>query len=302
MIYYKISSSRLPKLTLYAREHLTNGRLHSSRKLNEMLIYCLTDGVLELESGGERVIMKKGDVHIFEKGEYQRPIRATDCTYYYFHFSDFFEGVQMDEQAAQEYYFASQQSFLNTNLYFGRLPAAEFSQLMLPKHFNIGNSSYLAEIKACLKCGRLNNFTDRKEHYDMFYALNAARLFYYFHNTWSEMLLNRNSAFNDLSVRKVTEYIDNNLEKRLSGAELEQAFGYSFDHINRKFKQATGETVFAYLRKSRINQAKQLLYTKNISVGTVAEMTGFCDIYHFSKMFKKQTGITPSDYIKRLNS
>ena len=85
--------------------------------------------------------------------------------------------------------------------------------------------------------------------------------------------------------------------EHLTGKDLETEFGYSFDHMNRRFKTITGENIFNYLMKSRINQAKVLLYTKKISVTQVAEMTGFCNIYHFSKMFRKFTGMTPTEYV-----
>lgn len=96
--------------------------------------------------------------------------------------------------------------------------------------------------------------------------------------------------------------MNSHIEKHLTGKDFENEFGYSFDHMNRRFKEIIGDNIFSYLLKSRINQAKVLLYTKKISVSQAAKMTGFCNVYHFSKMFKKETGKTPSEYIKMSNN
>ena len=120
--------------------------------------------------------------------------------------------------------------------------------------------------------------------------------------TYSEICPGSPITFNENTVQKIIEFMNSHIEKHLTGKDFENEFGYSFDHMNRRFKEIIGDNIFSYLLKSRINQAKVLLYTKKISVSQAAEMTGFCNVYHFSKMFKKETGKTPSEYIKMSNN
>lgn len=297
MIYYKFSTCSIPHVKLMSEEHLYGVRPHVTRTLNETVIYILTEGSLFLESGGKTVEMYPGDVHVFSFGEFQKPLKITECKYYYLHFFDELSSISMTSEQVKEYYTASQQFFLRSNLYDKDISTDVFNKLIIPKHFNINGSPYLKQIKSCLKEGKVNRFTVKSEFYNFNSNLKAAELFYRLYLSCSEANPNNTHVFNEGTARKIIEYIDSNMEKHLTGKDLETEFGYSFDHMNRRFKTITGENIFNYLMKSRINQAKVLLYTKKISVTQVAEMTGFCNIYHFSKMFRKFTGMTPTEYV-----
>lgn len=73
--------------------------------------------------------------------------------------------------------------------------------------------------------------------------------------------------------------------------------GVSFDYMRHCFKEETGQTPLEYLTKIRINQAKRhLRQNKFYSVGEVAALCGFSDRYYFSRVFKKQTGVSPQKY------
>ncbi|MNW62789.1 HTH-type transcriptional activator Btr [compost metagenome] len=66
------------------------------------------------------------------------------------------------------------------------------------------------------------------------------------------------------------------------------------------FKQETGETLFEYLTKVRIEQAKNLLKDPQNKLYEVCYAVGYTDPSHFSKLFKKITGSTPSAYREQL--
>ena len=117
MTFYKIPTRSIPHVKLMSEEHLSGGRPHVTRVLNETVIYILTEGHLTLESGGEIVKMLPGDVNIFEKGEFQKPIEISDCKYYYLHFFTDLDSVEMSENQALDFYTASKQFFLRSNLY-----------------------------------------------------------------------------------------------------------------------------------------------------------------------------------------
>lgn len=65
-----------------------------------------------------------------------------------------------------------------------------------------------------------------------------------------------------------------------------------------KFKQLFKMTPFEYLRKLRVNQAIKLLTTTSKSVAEIAQSCGFSDSAHVIKIFKEDTGLTPSKYRK----
>lgn len=74
---------------------------------------------------------------------------------------------------------------------------------------------------------------------------------------------------------------------------------YSQGHIRRLFKTEFGVSPNEYLRSVRIRRAKSLLVNSDYSVSKIAELTGFNDLYYFSKTFKQITGDSPSSYRQR---
>lgn len=65
-------------------------------------------------------------------------------------------------------------------------------------------------------------------------------------------------------------------------------------HFIRLFSEAFGISPYRYLLKRRIEEARNMLEARNLSVSEVAARTGFADVSSFSKRFKKETGIAPS--------
>ena len=72
--------------------------------------------------------------------------------------------------------------------------------------------------------------------------------------------------------------------------------GLSSRRFNDLFKQNFDTTPNRYLILKRIEHAKSLLETQSMRVADVAEYCGFSDVYYFSKVFKKETGIVPSHW------
>ena len=99
-------------------------------------------------------------------------------------------------------------------------------------------------------------------------------------------------------VHRITEsYSDP--EFSVTDALLET--GYSKDHLRRRFCQVTGTTPNQYLRTVRMNHARQLLQQKNalqLSIGEISQMCGFYVSSYFCRSFLKETGLTPSAYLK----
>ncbi|AWF80821.1 AraC family transcriptional regulator [Microbulbifer sp. A4B17] len=83
-------------------------------------------------------------------------------------------------------------------------------------------------------------------------------------------------------------------EVRLS--EVAQLFDMSVRSFNRRFKLATGQTPLQYLQNVRVDMARELLQSSNLSVNEIAEKVGYQDMGHFTALFKKFLATTPSEY------
>ncbi|MEC0171779.1 response regulator transcription factor [Paenibacillus graminis] len=120
---------------------------------------------------------------------------------------------------------------------------------------------------------------------------------------WSFALLQRLSQ--ELTARAVKErnpmteivkYIEQNYPSDLSLQEVAGKFYVSREYISRKFKQEYGINFSDYIGSVRIDKAKLLLQNPNLKLSQISEMVGFHDVKYFSKVFKKQVGLSPKDY------
>lgn len=70
--------------------------------------------------------------------------------------------------------------------------------------------------------------------------------------------------------------------------------GYS--KFRKLFKSETGYSPHQYHLNLRINKAKELLQTTELNIKEIAYQTGFESEFYFSKLFRKKSGISPTDY------
>jgi len=80
---------------------------------------------------------------------------------------------------------------------------------------------------------------------------------------------------------------------------LARQVGMSHTRLTRGFKKVFGCTVFAYLRKERLAYARMLLSENRLSITDAAFDAGFCSSSHFAQAFRKQFGISPSQFTSR---
>lgn len=99
-------------------------------------------------------------------------------------------------------------------------------------------------------------------------------------------------------VELAKEYIENNFWRtNLSVADIVKAVKLERSYMFRLFKESAGMSLSKYLAAYRIQRASALLRTSGLSVKSIACSVGYHDPLHFSKVFKKTTSYTPSEYM-----
>ncbi len=98
-------------------------------------------------------------------------------------------------------------------------------------------------------------------------------------------------------INSVLDYIDRNLEKRLTLAELAGAACFSKYHFSRVFAAAMGENLFHYIQRRRLEKAaSRLIRERHTSVMEIALDAGFESSSSFSKSFKARFGMAPGQF------
>ncbi|OAS17986.1 response regulator [Paenibacillus oryzisoli] len=102
-------------------------------------------------------------------------------------------------------------------------------------------------------------------------------------------------------IRHVTQFIERNYQNRqLSLAEISEHVGVTIPHLCFVYKEGTGVTIKHFLSEYRIDRAKELLANRDLKLFDIALQVGYGDGEYFSKIFKKVTGLQPSEYRKRI--
>ena len=101
-------------------------------------------------------------------------------------------------------------------------------------------------------------------------------------------------------IMPAVKYLEKNYANPdLTNTELAAQSNISEVYFRRVFAKQYGMTPKQFLIDIRINHAKQLLSEGRLKINAVAEKCGFTNQYHFCRVFKEKTGLTPTDYMKQ---
>ncbi|MFD2934752.1 AraC family transcriptional regulator [Spirosoma flavum] len=99
-------------------------------------------------------------------------------------------------------------------------------------------------------------------------------------------------------TNKAILYMQANLTKAITLDNIAQSINLSTSFFSRRFKQDTGYAPIEYFNHLRIQKACQLLHFSDLRINEVASQLGIDDPFYFSRLFKKQMGVSPADYRK----
>lgn len=97
-------------------------------------------------------------------------------------------------------------------------------------------------------------------------------------------------------MREIADYLELNYESRFQQAECARLFHLNKDYMSRKFKEELGIGMVEYVNRIRIEKAKELLCSTDKSIQEISDSTGFMDQKFFSKQFKRETSLSPTEY------
>ena len=102
-------------------------------------------------------------------------------------------------------------------------------------------------------------------------------------------------------IKPAIEYIDNNfMSGDIDCSFLSNLCGVSYSYFKRLFLMKFQLSPIKYITKKRISYACDLLVSNKYSVSDIASMTGYSDVYYFSRVFKENTGMSPLEYKKNV--
>jgi AraC family transcriptional regulator len=97
-------------------------------------------------------------------------------------------------------------------------------------------------------------------------------------------------------VRLLTQYVDDNLERNISLADLATVTQLNVFDLLRRFRKEFGCPPHAYVMRRRVDHAKRQLVRRDLPLKVVAANCGFSDQSHMTRLFRSMLGVTPAEY------
>ena len=105
----------------------------------------------------------------------------------------------------------------------------------------------------------------------------------------------KDSMENNL-ISSIKEYLDGSLEERIQISDVCKKFGYSKSYLSKIFHEQTGMTIANYSNQVKIKEAKQLIRENNLNLSEISDRLAFDNPQYFSRVFKRITGMTPTEF------
>lgn len=103
-------------------------------------------------------------------------------------------------------------------------------------------------------------------------------------------------AVSAAALKRVLAYMEEHCDQTLTMDELAAVSGYSKYHFSRLFSAAAGCSCMQYLQRVRLQKARRLLLHTDLSVGEIAQRTGFGETSYLIRLFRRETGTTPLQF------
>lgn len=254
---------------------------HSGRSIEENLLVYVNSGELKMEVDGKAYLLGKGDLLSIPENTYYRPLEAHHLEYFFIHFS------ADTTKAETENLSLCSHSLLPDGDYgfsiFGGNPNLTLNTLT-----SCAENESVRDI--FLKLSSLNIKSNRDRQ--LLDALVRELIIAVSDDSPSGSSLSRSTV-------KIMDYIDERYFEDISLSALSEHFGISKSYIARLFKNELHTTSSDHLNRVRVANACRLLCFSDMSIGEISEAVGFKNQYYFTRVFKKELGMTPSEYKKR---
>ena len=114
-----------------------------------------------------------------------------------------------------------------------------------------------------------------------------------------EQYLKNDSGSNHKSLSIAKQYIKDHFTEEISLTDVANEVGLTPSYLSNLLKKDTGKSYSEYLINLRIEKAKNLIKTTAYKMYEISEMVGYPNTFYFTRLFKRETGLTPGEFKKQ---
>jgi len=287
------------KINKHKKFHFDNIYVENPRSYEHIILYQIGD--LSCESGyeigehkqycyeisyivsgkgcfytnGRPYSVKKGDIYLSLPGEYHNGVADKFDPFRFFYLGFIFESYQEKQ---------------NPLTHVQRM----FDQVNNPlrqEKFNI-EAQFLNIFSEIINAKNYMDFMIKTELYQIIVLTYRN----FFQNWEKEYSYKKDEQKSKQIVYEIINYIDANISSISDLSEIASELGYSYSYLSRVFTVETGLSIRKYYQKRRFEKAVELLKKSDFTITKIAEELQYQSIHSFSKAFRKNFGISPTEY------
>lgn len=214
-----------------------------------------------------------------------------------FETSNLAEDLELSSDSISNFYFNGDLMDCNNNVYNAIYVSfdifdSDFKEITLSNKIQIikisDQKKILSHFQRIVSTYRKGSFTNLSINSALYRLLNSISIEIQSQNTHSKYSPKLNPAF---------QYIAENDISKITVSDLCEICGMSPSGFRKLFKENVGMSPIKYINDIKIEKAKSLLETNDISITDIASNLGFSDLGYFSKFFKERTGYAPSRHL-----
>ncbi|MBD0381963.1 response regulator [Paenibacillus sedimenti] len=163
-----------------------------------------------------------------------------------------------------------------------------FNEHVFDKVFHVYGGESVEILRLFKKVGDISNFN---YFHDYFHSVEGL-----LHRLNDYVRSMKTFHIDHKEMKKAVQYMQENYRKDLNMAIVSNHVSLNYSYFSQAFKEYTGESFVNYLKKLRIDRARELLATTDYKVYEISKMAGFENTKHFSRVFKEMEGVSPQEY------
>ena len=249
--------------------------------LRSHLFVFVTNGTATFEIGDKSYRISAGDIILVPANTEYLPNTEDFCEYFFFHFS----GNLVQTNVCPHYDYAFRK-------YSFHLPKVTQREIYLDY---------------CIRCK-----TDYAKLYDVLLSVHKYKADgtytsrFMIDTDFLRILLMASAVLEtDLyrdampgTLQKIISYIEKNLLEPITVSDICEAFKITPSYVARLFKKYLGITPTDYINGRKLEYAIELMKNTSLNITQISDYLGYCDVYYFSKLFKKKYGKSPTKYLE----
>lgn len=240
-------------------------------------LFVMTEGTLYLSYNQERFTVNAGEYLLLPpiKNSWRKGFKQAYCSFYWLHFITEPGNIPAAMPSADDKIFME----LDADSYFtlpqtGKIPKLEKLVVLMKQLQDLEKNQYPAIAMDSLATSVIT---------ELYGQLSL--------NSPIDASHNQKQVYLD-----IMDYVKLHNNRNIRISEIADHFGYNEKYLSHLFAKLTGIPLKQYILNQKIDAANYMLTDTNKPISNIAKDLGYPDVHNFSRMYKKITGLTPTEY------